>query len=93
MSAEFLLGLIAGGFLSGAFFFAIGIVIGYQTAFASCVKQGFAALVKNKLEQAGVGEVVCLEMYVSVIGDDDGDDGSEWEEDAPTPFDSRILNN
>ena len=92
MAAEFLMGLLVGGFLSGAFFFVIGVALGYQTAFSSCVKQGFATLVKDKLQQSGVGEVVCLEMYVSVIGDDD-DDGNGDGDDCPHPFDSRILNN
>lgn len=93
MSAEFLLGLIVGGFLAGAFFFLVGIVIGYQTAFASCVKKGFAVLIKDKLQQAGVGEVVCLEMYVSVISDDDDGDDDDLPCDSPLPYDHRILSN
>ena len=94
MTAEFLLGLLVGGFLSGAFFFVIGIVIGYQTAFSSFAKQGFAALVKDKLQQSDVGEIVCLSMYVSVLsGDDDDEDGDEDGCCCPDPFDSRVLNN
>jgi hypothetical protein len=91
MNAEFLLGLLIGGFLSGLFFFVIGVALGYQTAFGSFIKQGFAVMLKDKLQQSGVGEVVCLEMYVSVISDDDGGDGDCC--DDPCPFDSRILNN
>lgn len=77
MSAEFLLGVLIGGLSSGAFFLVFGIVIGHGAAVGRCVKSGFLALVSDKLQQAGVGDVVAIQLYIGIGSDDDDDDDGD----------------